>query len=345
MTMPTRESVEAILSRFREPVDREIRATLADRADLPLYEMVRYHLGLDESATPARTGKRVRAAMCLLCCAAVGGEADEAAPAAAALEMLHGFTLLHDDVADEDATRRGRPTVWRRWGVGQAVTAGDALYALANLAAMRLTGRGASAEVLTGVLKELNSATVIICEGQQLDISYEGRNDVTVEDYLDMVSRKTGALFASSCAIGALVGTAREATREALRRFGQQVGLAFQIVDDVLGVWGSSEALGKPVGSDLRKNKRSLPVIHALSMAKEDQREAMLCQLQAGIAEDDEARALSQRMEQLGSRAYAEDMAQEALAAGLETLREATEESAASADLASIARYLVERTQ
>lgn len=345
MTMPTCESVEAILSRFREPVDREIFAALADRADLPLYEMVRYHLGLDEIATPARTGKRVRAAMCMLSCAAMGGEADAAAPAAAALEMLHGFTLLHDDVADEDATRRGRPTVWSRWGIGQAVTAGDALYALANLAAMRLTARGASAEVLAGVLAELNSATLIICEGQQLDISYEGRDDVTVEDYLDMVGRKTGALFASSCAIGAMVGQADEAAREGLRRFGQQVGLSFQIVDDVLGVWSSSEALGKPVRSDLKRNKRSLPVIHALSAAGEDERAAILAQLQAGIETDDEARELSQRMEQLGSRAYAEDMAREALAEGLATLREATEESAASADLASIARYLVERTQ
>jgi len=345
MTMPTRASVEATLSRFREPVDSEIRAVLAGHAQIPLYEMVRYHLGLDEGSKPARTGKRVRAAMCMLCCAAVGGQADTAAPAAAALEMLHGFTLLHDDVADQDATRRGRPTVWRRWGVGQAVTAGDALYALANLAAMRLTTRGASADVLAGVLGELNSATLIVCEGQQLDISYEGRSDVTVEDYLDMIGRKTGALFASSCAIGALVGKTEETTRERLRRFGQQVGLAFQIVDDVLGVWGNSEVLGKPVGSDLKRNKRSLPVIHALSAVKGEDRAAMLSRLEAGIDDDDVAGELSEQMEALGSRAYAEAKAHESLAEALETLREATEKSAATAELGMIARYLVERTQ
>jgi geranylgeranyl diphosphate synthase type I len=343
--MPTRESIEAVLDRFREPVDREMQAVLANHSEIPLYEMVRYHLGLDGNATPARTGKRVRAAMCMLCCAAAGGDAAEAAPAATAIEMLHGFTLLHDDVADEDIMRRGRPTVWRRWGVGQAVTAGDALYALANLAAMRITARGASADVAAGVLAEINSATLTICEGQQLDISYEGRSDVTVDDYLDMVGRKTAALFATSCAVGALVARAKEATREGLRRFGRKVGLAFQIVDDVLGVWGSAETLGKPVGSDLRRNKRSLPVIHALSAASDDDREDMLSQLAAGIQDDEEARKLSERMEQLGSRAFAEAMAHDALAEGLETLGGATLEPAAVSDLRLIARYLVERTE
>jgi geranylgeranyl diphosphate synthase type I len=210
---------------------------------------------------------------------------------------------------------------------------------------MRLTARGASAELAAHVLAELNSATLTICEGQHLDISSEGRSDVTVEDYLDMIGRKTGALFATSCAVGALVGRAQEATREGLRRFGRKVGLAFQIVDDVLGVWGEAEVLGKPVGSDLRRNKRSLPIIHALSAASDVERAAMLSQLAAGIEDDEEAGELAERMKQLGSRAFAETMAQDALAEGLETLRETVQESSAVTDLAMIARYLVERTQ
>jgi geranylgeranyl diphosphate synthase type I len=338
--MGVRQSVEAILDPLRAPVDGEIHAILAGRAEIALYEIVRYHLGLDGESQAARTGKRVRAAMCMLCCAAVGGDAAAAAPAAAAIEMLHGFTLLHDDVADEDEMRRGRPTVWRHWGVGQAVTAGDALHALANLAAMRLAQYGARDE-----LAELNAATLTVCEGQHLDISYEGRNDVSVEDYLDMIDRKTAALFAASCAIGARVGGAEEAARERLRRFGREVGLAFQIVDDVLGVWGEATALGKPVGSDLRQNKRSLPIVHALSGADTDAREAIASQLAAGICRDEEAVELAERMARLGSREYSEAVAREALARGLGALKEAAQESAAAEDLRMVARYLVERTK
>ena len=334
--MNEKESASGILDRFRGPVDEEIRRLLAGRADVLLYQMVRYHLGMEEAegaTAAAHTGKRVRAAMCCLSCAA------------AAIELLHSFTLLHDDVADRDPVRRGRPTVWRRWGVGQAVTAGDAMFALANLALGASEAAGVSAPVVSALLGELNEATLAVCEGQQLDLSYEGRSDVSVDDYLMMIERKTGALFAAACAIGARMAEAPERQRGALRRFGRELGLGFQIRDDVLGIWGEAEELGKPVGSDLRRNKRSLPIVHGLASAGESEREAIAGRLAEGIRSDEEAAEIAARLEELGSRRFCEQMAGASLERALEALEEVSPEPRPAEDLRTVASYLVERTK
>jgi len=341
-------SASRILDRFRGSADREISRLLAGRADLLLYEMIRYHLGLEEAAggtDAAHTGKRVRAAICCLSCGASGGEEEAAAPAAAAIELLHGFTLLHDDVADGDLVRRGRPTVWQRWGTGQAVVAGDALFALANLVLTGLGPTRASAAVAAAVLGELNEATLAVCEGQQLDIAYEGRVDVGVDDYLVMIERKTAALFAAACAIGARIAGAPEQKREALRRFGRELGLGFQIRDDVLGIWGEAEELGKPVGSDLRRNKRSLPIVHGLASAGESEREAMAARLAGGLESDEEAAEIAARLEELGSRSFCERMAGSSLEEALKALEVSAPEPRPADDLRTVARYLVERTK
>ena len=343
-----KHSLSEILERFRAPVDGEIRRLLTGRSDILLYEMVRYHLGMEEAAGEAvasHTGKRVRAALCCLSCEAAGGEAAAAAPAAAAIELLHGFTLLHDDVADRDPVRRGRPTVWRHWGIGQAVTAGDAMFALANLAVGASEAVGASALVVSALLGEMNEATLTVCEGQQLDLSYEGRSDVSVDDYLTMIERKTAALFAGACAIGARMAQAPEHQREALRRFGRELGLGFQIRDDVLGIWGEAEELGKPVGGDLRRNKRSLPIVHGLASSDESEREAIAKRLAEGLGSDEEAAEIAARLEDLGSRSFCEQMAGASLERALEALGDAAPEPRPAEDLRIVARYLVERTK
>jgi geranylgeranyl diphosphate synthase type I len=341
-------SAREVLNRFRGAVDEQIHHLLSARPDILLYEMVRYHLGMEDASgasATAHTGKRVRAAMCCLACEAAGGDASAAAPAAAAIELLHSFTLLHDDVADNDPVRRGRPTVWRRWGVGQAVTAGDAMFALANLAVGASESAGASPDVVSALLRELNEATLAVCEGQQLDLFYEGRSDVSVDDYLAMIGCKTAALFASACAIGARVAGASEQRREALRLFGRELGLGFQIRDDVLGIWGEAEELGKPVGSDLKRNKRSLPIVHGLASAGEREREAMAGRLAEGIQSDEEAAEIAARLEELGSRSICEDMARASLERALEALSEAEPEQGPADDLRTVASYLVERTR
>jgi len=333
--VPHEHSPTAILARFREPVDREILDLLSSRPDTLLYEMVHYHLGLDDAAS---SGKRVRAALCFLCCEAMGGTTQTAAPAAAAVELVHSFTLLHDDIADRDTTRRGRETVWRRWGIGQAITAGDALFALANLC---LTARNPAPD---SSLAELNAAVLAVCEGQQLDISYEGRPHITVDEYLAMIDRKTAALFAAACALGARAAEADDRRSAALARFGREIGIGFQIRDDVLGLWGDEKALGKPVGSDLRRNKRSLPIVHALAAAGQAERETLTGLLASGISTDHEAADIASRMEELGARAFCERLAKSSLDRGLQALQEAGPAAAPGEALRTLADYLIERT-
>jgi geranylgeranyl diphosphate synthase type I len=348
------ESAVGILNRFRPMVDEAIERALAKRADTLLYEMVRYHLGMEGGASSGASGKRVRAALCLLSCQAMGGGLKPALPAAAAIELMHSFTLLHDDIADRDEVRRGRPAVWKRWGVGQAITAGDALFALANIAAAHVdeaafgTAGGVPFDLTQGkrrphpttVVAELNEATLAVCEGQQLDISYEGRADISVADYLRMIEGKTAALFAASCSIGGRVGGASDERGAALAEFGCEVGLGFQIRDDVLGIWGDPGEMGKPVGSDLRRNKRSLPVVHALQAPGGAQ---LAARLAAGVGSDDEAAEAAALIEQIGSRRFCDEMARERLARGVAALEKAEPEASAGQHLKTLASFLVER--
>jgi geranylgeranyl diphosphate synthase type I len=346
--MKAREKAERILARFRDVVDAEILRALEQRPRIPLYEMLRYHLGLGhlEAGTLAvATGKRVRAALCCLSCEAVGGEAEAAAPAAAAVELIHSFTLLHDDVADGDATRRGRPTVWKRWGVAQAITAGDALFSLADLVAAKLIDRGVPPAETLAVVAELNAATLALCEGQQMDIAYEGRADIAVDDYLAMVARKTGALMAAACGVGAHVAGGPVESANALRDFGQELGVAFQITDDILGLWGTPSDLGKPVGSDLKRNKRSLPVVHALSVVGDAERSGLAAQLAEGVTLDEEAARIAARMEAVGSQTFCEETAQQFLARALSALDSANLQREPREQLRAVATYLTERTQ
>lgn len=320
-----------------------MRRALAGRGDLLLYRMIRYHLGWPEAPGCAPSaGKRIRPTLCLLCCEAVGGDAKLALPAAAAIEFAHAFTLLHDDIADRDELRRGRPTVWKQWGVGQAITAGDAIHALANLCLSRLDAGRLPSAAIAEAHHELNEAVLAVCEGQQLDLSAEGRADMAVEGYVRMVVRKTAALFAASTGLGARLGGAPTETVEALARFGYQLGLAFQIRDDILGLWGQPAETGKPVGSDLKRNKRSLPVVHALTQA--DPRDEIAARLAAGVRTDADAAALAAQMEAAGARAFCERLCTDATAQALGALGSVTLREAPARDLALLTHCLADRT-
>ena len=337
---------QRILDRYRPLVDDEIRSLLPSRGDTLLYEMIRYHLGYaDIDGVPAQGagGKRVRSALCLLACEAAGGDARLAAPAGAALELVHSFTLLHDDIADRDEMRRGRTTVWKLWGIGHAITAGDALYALANLAASRLSAR-TSPDIAAAVLRELNQAVLEVCEGQELDISYEKNLGLTDADYMRMIGLKTAALFRATCGIGARVAGAGEAAAEALREFGAALGLAYQIRDDILGIWGDPGETGKPVGGDLRQNKRSLPIVLALRSEHPGLGASLLRRLSLGVPDADAAE-IAGAMEAHGIRAECERRAKEHLARARESLVAADLRLRAVKDLRILSDYLAERTR
>jgi geranylgeranyl diphosphate synthase type I len=248
-------------------IDDEIRAVLtqAEPSLQPFYGMMLYHLGLDSDRPGA--GKRLRPLLLVLLYEALAGDLHAALPAAAAIELLHNFTLIHDDIEDQDPTRRHRPTVWSAWGVPQAINAGDGMYAASRLAVHRLTARGIAAERVLEFACLMDQACVQVCEGQFLDISFEGRTDITAERHRAMVAKKTGALFAAAAEGPAVLAGRDRELRETLLRFGADFGQAFQAHDDLLGIWATSDRTGKVEMNDIAKRKKTLPVVLAFERA------------------------------------------------------------------------------
>src|SRR6266542_3857456 len=289
------------------------------------YAMQHYQLGWrDEQLEPADVapGKLLRPQLTLLACRAAGGDPRQALPLAAGLQLIHDFSLIHDDIEDNSDMRRGRPTVWKLWGVAQGINAGDGMLVVAHLALHRLSAVGVQAEVALEVLRRFDETILTICEGQFLDLSFEGDLRISEADYLAMISRKTAALAAASAGLGAIVGGADAATAKALFDFGQNLGLAFQVQDDVLGIWGDPELTGKPFAADLYRRKVSLPTIYALHGA--EQREGLARLYGKKRPGDEDVRRILDILEQAGARGLTEGVAasyhKEALAA-LDSMR------------------------
>ena len=276
-----RKPVGRTLEAHIAAVDEEIRSILSgtDPSLGPFYGMMLYHLGLE--AERGSSGKRLRPVLCTLIYEALTGDARPALPAAAAIELLHNFTLIHDDIEDQDPARHHRPTVWSVWGVPQAINAGDGMFAVSRLALQRL--RGVAPERVLAFAALVDEACVRVCEGQFLDISFENRTDVTPERYRAMAAKKTGALFSAAAEGAAVLATDDQGIRRSLARFGDAFGQAFQARDDVLGIWASTERTGKVEMNDLTKRKKTLPVVLGFEKAQGKTRER-LAQLFGGAA-------------------------------------------------------------
>lgn len=229
--------------------------------------MMHYHMGWAEtSLEPANypSGKRIRPLICLLTCMASGGDWRRAVPAGAALELLHNFTLIHDDIQDKSPTRRGRPTLWQIWGPEQAINSGDAMFALSHLAMARLLEQGIPAPVVVRALRRLDETCIELTWGQYNDMRFEQEETVTVEEYLAMIGGKTAALLSLSTELGALIAGKDDETVAHYAAFGRELGLAFQVRDDILGIWGDESLIGKSAATDLATRKKSLPVLYGL---------------------------------------------------------------------------------
>lgn len=241
---------------------------LAEPSFKPVAEMIAHHMGWGEPPTAGK-GKRLRPLITLLSCDAAGGHWRDSLPIAASLELVHNFSLIHDDIEDASETRRGRPTVWKQWGVEQAINTGDTLFIISRLAAYRMMNTGLSAESMIRLLKLVDQACLALSKGQYQDLAFEDADSVSEAAYLEMIAGKTAALLSASSEAGAITAGAPPEVVESYRSFGFHLGLAFQILDDILGIWGSAANTGKPVGDDLRSRKKSLPVVLGMQRSKE----------------------------------------------------------------------------
>jgi geranylgeranyl diphosphate synthase type I len=330
----------SIMERSRGLVEPALQAAL-ERLDPWCRHVATYHLGwcdADGQPTPGRGGKYVRPALALLAAEAVGAPVTAALPGAVAVELVHNFSLLHDDLMDRDVERRHRRTVWSIWGPATAILAGDALLALAHEVLLEAPSAGASraAWLLAGATRELT-------RGQVADLAFETRDDVGLDECIEMARAKTGALLAAGAGIGAVLAEAPESTVDALVTFGREVGLAFQLVDDVLGIWGDPAVTGKPVHSDLRSRKKSLPV--AWAAARPD----VVGQLHGWLTGRDEptdetVAGVADLLDRAGARAWALAQAEACMRQAEQALTQVDIKPQARAELIQLAHYVVDRS-
>jgi geranylgeranyl diphosphate synthase type I len=342
-----------MLERYRSELDAALRHALSEGEPFGspqtapgLLGMLRYHMGWEDAAgSPTRgsVGKGLRPTLCLFTCEAVGGRAEQAVPAAVALEMVHNFSLIHDDIQDQDRERHHRPTVWALWGKPLALIAGNVMRTLADGAALDLPGQGVPARKAPGALAVLTARYLEMIEGQYLDLTFEERQEVSPAEYLDMVGRKTGALMEASLHLGAYLGTDDGERVEALRRCGRLLGLAFQARDDLLGIWGDPTLTGKAVGADLRRRKKSLPVVYAFQKAAPPQR-ARLHELysQEELDEDAVAEVLT-ILDTVDAQSYTQALAEEKRDEALAQACQARLPPWAQGELESLAKFMLQR--
>ncbi|MBV9844503.1 MAG: polyprenyl synthetase family protein [Kutzneria sp.] len=329
-TRPVRE----VLAWSRSVIEPAMRAAV-DTLSPSMRRVAGYHFGwwdADEVPAGDAGGKVIRPTLTLLAAEAVGGSPDSAVPAAVAVEFVHNFSLLHDDVMDGDLSRRHRPTAWSVFGTGPAVLAGDAMLTLAFDVVASSTHPAAQ-----DGMRMLSNAVQKLVSGQAEDVSFEQRADVKLSECLAMAGEKTGSLLACACAVGGLFGGGSASEIERLGRFGEKLGLAFQLVDDLLGIWGDSVVTGKPVYSDLASRKKSLPVVAALTSGTEAGAELSELYHREQPLSDDELVHAAELIDGAGGRSWSQERADGLLVEALSDLHTVETSPRAVAELAALA--------
>lgn len=344
---------DLFVKRYVPRLEAEMRAVVqtADLHAAEIFGALHYHLGwVDADFQPAQAqiGKRIRPMLCLMACEACQGDWERALPAAAAIELLHNFSLIHDDIEDRDQIRRGRPALWTLCGKAQGINAGDALFALSQLSLLRLSENAVPPATVVAACQLFNRTCLALTEGQHLDLGFEHRSDVSITEYLAMVERKTAALVACACEMGGLIATDAASTadsgldtkRQHLREFGRHLGLAFQMQDDILGVWGDPVITGKPTGADVVWRKKTLPILHGLERNAE-----LRTILSPNSLSAADVQRVTRLLEETKSRAYAERMAQKHYGQALRALAKAELHAAAAEALYEMTQELLKRVR
>lgn len=314
--------------------------------DLSLYDVLAYHLGfVNDRFEPDRldSGKRIRPRLCILACEAAGGIRERALRVAAAIELLHNFTLIHDDIQDQSPLRRHRHTVWSLWGVPQAINAGDAMFSLAHLVLNRTSDTTIGDVTVVQLSTELHHTTLRIVEGQALDLGFENRPDVTVDEYLTMISGKTAAICRYACWAGATLARASSDVAQAFGEFGHALGIGFQLQDDLLGVWGSQSMTGKVDADDIRRRKKSLPLILLRERATDYDRDLLADLYSQPELSRDDVDLVLRLMTTYEVREYVQEQVSDWHAVALRKLDEARAAEPARSSLLELVRTLESR--
>ncbi|MBI3150972.1 MAG: polyprenyl synthetase family protein [Chloroflexi bacterium] len=342
---------QSMLTVIEEELHRQV-ARLDQPRTKQFHEMLTYHMGwTGEGAGPLAVGKRIRPLLTLLSVASsfggdkiISGKSDDliwlhAKSAAGAIELIHNFSLVHDDIQDNSNLRRGRRTVWAKWGAPMAINVGDALFVMANQAILELAEHF-PADIVVKAASILNDCCLDLTRGQFLDMSYEERNDLTIEDYWPMIGGKTSALLSACTHIGSLLGYANDEKQEVYRLFGYHLGLAFQVQDDILGIWGDESVTGKSAASDLVEGKNSLPVLFALGKnGKFAER------WRRGPITVEDVGKVSALLVDEGGREFAEKMSEVETEKALEYLKQADPRGEAGEAILKLANTLLKRKQ
>jgi geranylgeranyl diphosphate synthase type I len=294
-----------VLSDFEAEVCREVDAELqrAIQSVFPnqasdLNEIFLYHLGLETQT--GKKGKRIRPILTALCTAGAGQDWRKSLPAACAIELIHNFSLIHDDIEDNGDMRRGKPAVWKKWGLAKGINAGDAMFAAAF--DVLSSNKGLNDQLTLNCIHLLAKTCIALTEGQQLDIDYETRELISPDEYFQMIKGKTATLISCCTETGALIGELDEENRRLYRSFGENLGIAFQILDDWLGIWGDPAVTGKSINSDLLEKKKSYPVVLGVLKSKRFHEKWVLAEVQP-----DEIPLLTAWLEQDGIKAKVEE--------------------------------------
>ena len=348
MSTDSGTKLPGMFSRYKNSVEQELNRVVPTAHNSETYRLLRYHLGwVDQQGTPMDTsvsqGKALRPTLCLFACEALASEYSRALPAAAALELIHNFSLIHDDIQDQDMERRHQPTVWHLWGIPKAIWSGNAMQCTGDLSLLEVAQANVPAVTAIRVSDILTESYLEMIQGQCMDLDFESRTDIKSEEYLYMIACKTGALIRSALQIGALLATEDPATVKAFTEFGNHLGQAFQVRDDYLGIWGDQATLGKATGNDIRRRKKSYPVVFALERASGQAMEDLLRIYRQEELEEGDVQRVMAVLAEVGSQEQAQRVTEAAAGSALAALKPVSLPQWAQTEAENLVDFLARR--
>ncbi len=336
---------QTFASRYGDALEQQMKDIVDsfDSASAEFKTMIQYPMGwvnADASPYEGKTGKRIRPILLLLCCESSGGDWHSALPAAAAVEILHNFSLVHDDIQDGSPTRHGRDTVWRVWGEAMAINSGDSMFALAYRAMEQLSTKSYDPGSVIAAWQIFNHTVLELTRGQYMDMSFETRDNVSADEYLSMIGGKTAALLAGIAEMGALLGSGDAALAKRYGDFGLNLGLAFQVRDDILDVWGDPKQTGKAAAVDIIARKKSLPVLYGLERS-----ETLRKLYQLPAFDDNIVREIVLLLNEVGAQDFARGLEERYYSQAMQTLKDVKPKGEAGDLLTDLVHTLFGRTQ